>query len=556
MYKPLLNQKIRSAFVLGLSLLLCNIIYSQTKIATAAMSSQPKIVIGMMVDQMRWDYLYRFQNRYTEGGFKRLLREGFSCENTMIDYTPTVTACGHTCVYTGSTPAIHGIVGNDWYDRKSGKNIGCVDDNATTTVGANKPGLGQSPHNNLTTTITDQLRIASNYQSKTVGIAIKDRGAILPAGHTATGAFWYNNDGNFISSTYYMKELPEWAKKFNEKKIVDNYYKNDWKTLYPIETYTMSTADDKDYEGTANGEKKPVFPKDLKQFVGKNYGAVRTTPYGNTLTFDFAKAAIEGYDLGGGKFTDFLAISFSSPDAIGHTYGPNSIEQEDDFLRLDKDLSDFLNYLDKKFGKNNYLYFITGDHAVSESPGYYLENKMPSGAINEKEFSDDLNRAFKDKFGIEKPMLAFTNYQLYMNWDEINSKNIDRKQVDALVKSILLKLDGIANVVSNEDLSNAALPDIIQSMLINGYNVKRSGDYTVIVQPTWKGGTVKGATHGAWYPYDAHIPLVWMGWKIKPGYTNRVTGMTDIAPTLAALLHIQMPSGSIGKPIQEVTGGR
>jgi predicted AlkP superfamily pyrophosphatase or phosphodiesterase len=548
-----LNRKQKLSIILCISLFASNLTYSQTPAAT---SSQPKIVVGMMVDQMRCDYLYRYQNRYTQGGFKRLIREGFSCETTLIDYSPTITACGHTCVYTGSVPAIHGIVGNDWFDRDKGKNVGCVEDNTTEIVGSDKAGSGQSPRNNLVTTVTDQLRIASNYQSKTVGVAIKDRAAILPAGHAATAAFWYNSDGHFVTSTYYMQALPEWAKRFNDKKIVDTYYQNDWKTLYPIETYTMSTADDKDYEETANGEKRPVFPKDLKQFIGKNYGAVRSTPYGNTLTFEFAKAAIEGYDLGGGKFTDFLAISFSSPDAIGHTYGPNSIEQEDDFLRLDKDLADFFNYLDKKFGKNNYLYFITADHGVAESPGYYLENKMPAGAIVEKDFRSNLTEAFKDKFGVEKPVLAFGNYQLYMNWDEIDGKNIDHKQVDALVKSVLLKINGIVNVVSNEALGYAPLPDAIKDMLIKGYNVKRSGDYTLIIQPQWKGGSLKGATHGAWYPYDAHIPLVWMGWKIKPGYTNRVTGMTDIAPTVAALLRIQMPSGSIGKPIQEVTGGR
>ena len=549
-------MNLKDQFLVISGLFITSISFAQapaTKKSNISTPAQPKIIVGMMVDQMRWDYLYRFQNRYTEGGFKRLLKEGFSCENTLIDYSPTITACGHTCVYTGSVPAVHGIVGNDWYDREKGKDIGCVDDEATTTVGTDKSGTGQSPHNNLSTTITDQLRIASNYQSKTVGVAIKDRASILPAGHAATAAFWYSGDGNFISSTYYMKELPEWAKRFNEKKIVDNYYKNDWQTLYPIETYTMSTADDKSYEGTANGEKKPVFPHELKQFAGKNYGAVRTTPYGNTLTFEFAKAAIEGYDLGGGKFTDFLAVSFSSVDAIGHTYGPNSIEQEDDFLRLDKDLADFFTYLDKKFGKGNYLYFITADHGVSESPGYYLENKMPSGAIADKDFSTALNDGLKQTFGVEKPILSFANYQLYMNWDEFDKKNIDHKNVEAQIKKILLKAPGIANVLSNEELATAAIPDVIKAMLIKGYNVKRSGDFVVIPQPTWKGGSLKGATHGTWYNFDAHIPLVWMGWRIKPGYTNRVTGMTDIAPTLAALLHIQAPSGAIGVPITEIT---
>jgi predicted AlkP superfamily pyrophosphatase or phosphodiesterase len=517
-----------------------------------ATASQPKIIIGMMVDQMRWDYLYRFQNRYTEGGFKRLLREGFSCENTMIDYSPTVTACGHTCVYTGSVPAVNGIAGNDWYDREKGKSVGCVDDESVTIVGSSG-GPGQSPHNNLSTTITDQLRIATNYQSKTVGVAIKDRASILPAGHAATAAFWFSSsDGNFITSTYYMKELPDWAKRFNEKKIIDTYYENDWETLYPVTTYTLSTADDKAYENVSNGDAKPVFPHRLKQFKGKNYGAVRTTPYGNTLTFDFAKAAIEGYNMGGGRFTDFLAISFSSPDAIGHTYGPNSIEQEDNYLRLDKELADFFIYLDKRFGKGNYLYFITADHGVSESPGYYLENKMPSGAIDDKDFST-LVSGLKEKFVIEKPILSFNNDQIYMNWDEFDKKGIDHKEVERFIKKILLKSPGIADVLATESLGTAPVPDNIKSMLIKGYNVKRSGDFDIIPQPAWKDGSIKGATHGTWYPYDAHIPLVWMGWKIRPGNTNRVTGMTDIAPTLAALLQIQMPSGAIGKPITELT---
>ncbi|MES1219956.1 MAG: alkaline phosphatase PafA [Bacteroidota bacterium] len=515
-------------------------------------AAKPKIIIGMVVDQMRWDYIYRFQSRYTEGGFKRLLREGFTCENTLIDYSPTVTACGHTCVYTGSVPAVHGIVGNEWFDRDKGKSIGCVDDESVTIVGSTG-GMGQSPHNNLATTITDQLRIASNYQSKTVGVAIKDRASILPAGHAATAAFWFSpGDGNFITSTYYMNELPEWVKKFNEKKIIDTYYENDWETLYPINTYTLSTADDKRYENTSNGDAKPVFPHRLKQFIGKNYGAVRSTPYGNTLTFAFAKAAIEGYNMGGGNFTDFLAVSFSSPDGIGHTYGPNSIEQEDDYLRLDKDLADFFTYLDKRFGKGNYLYFITADHGVAESPGYYLENKMPSGAISDKDFSN-LDSLLKEKFNVTKPILSFNNDQIYMNWDEFDKKGIDHKEIGNFIKKTLLKSPGIANVLATESLGTAAVPDYIKSMLIKGYNVKRSGDFDIIPQPTWKDGSIKGATHGTWYPFDAHIPLVWMGWNIKQGHTNRVTGMTDISPTLAALLHIQMPSGSIGSPITEIT---
>lgn len=523
-----------------------------TKMNTARL--RPKIVVGMVVDQMRWDYLYKFQDRYTEGGFKRLIREGFSCENTHIDYAPTITACGHTSVYTGSTPAIHGIIGNSWYSREKDKTVGCVDDEKVQLVGSSTLRMGQSPHQNLATTITDQLRIATNFQSKTVGVAIKDRASILPAGHTATAAFWYDSkEGNFVSSTFYMDKLPAWAEKFNQRKLVDNYYKNDWKTLFPISSYVLSTADDKAYENTANGEAKPVFPHKLSQFTGKNYDAVKNTPYGNTLTFEFAKAAIEGYNLGGGSVTDFLAVSFSSPDAIGHIYGPNSIEMEDNYLRLDRELSLFFDYLDKRFGKDNYLYFITADHGVSESPGFFLENRMPSGAISGKALEQSVTAALQEKLGIVNPVLTIANSQVYMNWEALDEKVTDRRAVTNIIVSALRKVPGIADVLPSESLSEASIPELTKRMLINGYNSRRSGDYMIVLQPAWVMGSAKGATHGAWYTYDAHIPLVWMGWKIRAGYSNKPVGMTAIAPTLAALLHIQAPSGSIGAVITDVT---
>lgn len=516
---------------------------------------RPKIIVGMMVDQMRWDYLYRFQDRYTEDGFKRLLREGFSCENTEIDYLPTFTACGHTTVYTGSVPAIHGIIGNSWYDRASDRSVGNVEDPTVQLVGVDREASGQSPHYNLSTTITDQLRIATNFHSKTVGIAIKDRGAIQPAGHTANAAFWYDGkEGKFVTSTYYMEELPKWATDFNNSKVVDEYYKNDWNTLYPIETYIMSDEDDKDYERTANGEEKPVFPRDLKQFIGKNYGAVRTTPYGNTLTFDFAKAAIEGYDLGGGEWTDFLALSFSSPDAIGHTYGPTSIEQEDNFLRFDIELAAFFKYLDERFGKGNYLYFITADHGGAESPGFYIENKMPGGAVSASDLGGNLNKNLKEKFGIEKPILSLSNYQIFINWEEFDKKNITKSEITRVIQNTLSDVDGIAYVIPSDEIVTSPIPERPKTRLINGYNMKRSGDYEIMLQPAWKTGGIKGATHGTWYSYDSHIPLVWMGWKIpKGGHTNRAIGMTAISPTIAALLRIQAPSGSIGEVIREIT---
>ena len=320
---------------------------------------------------MRWDFLYRYYDRYSEKGFKRLLNTGFSCENTLIPYAQSVTACGHTCVYTGSVPAINGIIGNNWYSRENNKSIYCAEDNAVKTIGSESTAGEMSPINLEVTTITDELRLATNFKSKTIGIALKDRGAILPAGKSANAAYWYDGSaGVWISSSYYMNSLPTWAQTFNGQKNADKYYSQNWNTLYPIETYKQSTEDDKNYEGKLTEDKKPVFPHQLSGYINNNYNEISITPFGNSLTAQFAKAAIENEKLGQRGVTDFLACSFSSTDYVGHRFGPNSIETEDTYLRLDKDLGDFFEYLDKTIGKNQYLIFLTADHGVMHSPGF------------------------------------------------------------------------------------------------------------------------------------------------------------------------------------------
>ncbi|MGF6849066.1 putative AlkP superfamily pyrophosphatase or phosphodiesterase [Chitinophaga sp. W3I9] len=518
--------------------------------AAQAPASKPRIVVGMMVDQMRWDYLYRYAARYGNGGFKRLLREGFKCEQTYINYAPTVTACGHTSVYTGSSPAVHGIVDNDWYSRALQRSVYCTEDSTETTVGAEGKAGNMSPRNLLVSTVTDELRLATNFKSKVVGVALKDRASILPAGHTANAAFWYDGkSGNFISSSYYMKALPEWAQHFNEQQLPVKYLAKGWETLYPITTYTQSDADNKDYEKSFGHETAPVFPH---TFTGREKNSIRTTPYGNTLTFAFAKAAIEGYGLGAGMETDFLAVSFSSPDAVGHQFGPNSIEEEDLYLRLDKDLEAFFTYLDKRFGKGNYLYFITADHGVSQSPGFLEEHRLPTGLLDADIVLKDINTAIAEQFGVAKGVVALSAYQLYLDRSAFAARNIPLQQVIALVTEKLKATPGIADAVSLHDLGTAALHEPLRTMLINGYNKQRGGDVILLMQAGWKDGGRSGATHGLWYPYDAHIPLVWMGWGIKPGSTYRTTGMTDIAPTVAALLNIQVPSGNIGEVIWEM----
>jgi predicted AlkP superfamily pyrophosphatase or phosphodiesterase len=510
---------------------------------------KPKIVIGIMVDQMRWDFLYRFENRYSSGGFKRLVREGFSCDNAYIPYAQTVTAAGHSTVYTGSVPAISGIMGNDWYDRSLIKSVYCAEDPTVKTIGGSANAQPMSPRNLQVTTICDEQRIATNFKSKTIGIAIKDRGGILPAGQSANAAYWYDaSTGNWVSSTYYMNELPNWAKSFNDKKIPDSLFNLGWNTLYPINTYILSDEDDKNYEGKSSADSKPVFPHNIAAYAGKNYGALSSTPHGNTLTLSFAKAAIEAEGLGTDEYADFLAISFSSPDYIGHQYGPNSIEVEDNYLRLDKELEAFFVYLDKKFGKN-YTVFLTADHGVAHVPGYSKEKKLPGGNMSMSAVSAVKNTM--EKFKISNLIESFDNYQYYLNYKKIDSVGAD---IDAVKKYFIKELNKDPNIFYAFDISHlqdALLPELVKNKFLNGYHPKLSGDVQIVLKAGYLSGSNTGSSHGSWYPYDAHIPMVFMGAGINKGRMTKNSSMSDIAPTLAALLKIQMPSGNVGVVISE-----
>lgn len=537
--------------ILSVSLLL--LIFITSPAQTAEKLQRPKLVVGIVVDQMRWDFLYRYYDRYTpDGGFKKLMTQGFNCENTFIPYAPTVTAPGHASIYTGTVPAVHGIAGNFWWDIDQQRDVYCTEDTSVKTVGSATRAGFQSPRNMLVTTICDELRLATNFQSKVIGISIKDRGAIVTAGHSANAAYWYDPSvGNWITSTYYMKDLPQWVKNLNEKKLVDKYYDKGWSTLYPISTYLQSTSDEKTFESKMFGK---GFPYDLKQFKGKSYDAINSTPHGNTFTIDMARAAIEGESLGADAITDFLAVSFSAPDYIGHSFGPNSIEQEDDFLRLDKDLGDFLNYLDSRIGKGQYTVFLSADHGVAQVPAFMAENKLPAGKFTVGAMLEQLNQLLKDQFGIGNLALNFSNYQLALNNNVIKAdKKLNREEIIDACIDFLSRQESVLRVFDLNEIGEVPLPARIRQMIENGYYPKRGGDIQIIFKSNYmENYSPTGTTHGMWNPYDSHIPLLWYGWGIKPGKTNRETYMTDIAPTLAALLHIQMPSGNIGTVIPEM----
>ena len=535
------------------------LVYSCTLAQPPAGSAlpRPKLVVGLVVDQMRWDYLYRYYDRYQPDGFKRLLGEGFSCENTYIDYIPTVTAIGHSTIYTGSVPAIHGITGNDFIVEATGKSMYCTEDSSVQTVGSFSDAGKMSPRNLLVSTIGDELKLATNFRSKVIGIALKDRGGILPAGHTANAAYWFDDStGNWITSTYYMKELPAWVKAFNDRKLPEKYLMQDWKPLYDPKTYLQSTADETNYEGKYGKSATTALPVKTSGMINpKDYDLLRSTPYGNTFTFELAKAAIDHEQLGKNAVTDFLTVSCSSTDYVGHKMGINSIEIEDVYLRFDRDLAAFLSYLDQKVGKGNYTIFLTADHGAAHNPHFLVDHEIPAGYFDNSKTQQDLNAVLEKKYNTKSLIGSLVNSQVHLNYKAIAASGLDEAAIRKDIVSTLRARPHISFVIDNLLPDESGAPELIKTRARNGYNAMRSGVITFALEPGWYAGPASpgtGTTHGSWNAYDAHIPLLWMGWGIKKGHTNRQTGMIDISATLAALLHIQEPNGCIGKPIEEL----
>lgn len=517
-----------------------------SNVVVAQKVERPKIVIGIVVDQMRWDYLYRYQNRFSNDGFNRLLSKGFNCQNTFLNYIPSYTAPGHASIFTGSVPALHGIVGNDWIENS--RPYYCAEDKSVQSIGGSTSSGQMSPRAMKASTIGDELKLASNFRSKVFGIALKDRGAIFPAGHTANGAYWFDDSsGNFISSSFYALNLPTWLQTFNQQKWTDILLQNNWESLYPISSYSQSIADNNEYEHLKKGEVAPVFPHNI---IANNYKQIRSLPAGNTLTFKLAKALINGEKLGESDATDMLTISLSSTDYIGHAYAPNSVEVEDMYLRLDSDIASFLRYLDSRFGKDNYLLFLSADHGGAHNAAYLSDNKIPAGTLSETELKTKLNEHLKMVFRQDSLLLSIMNYQVFLNEEKIELKNVDRLNVKQEVIKFCKKESAIAKAIDLEMLGTAAIPSVLKNNLINGYYPSRSGSIALIFQPAYYSDGKKGTTHGTWNPYDTHIPLLWYGWKIPAGETFKHTNVTDIAATLAALLHIQMPNVCIGEVIE------
>ncbi|QDH78209.1 alkaline phosphatase family protein [Echinicola soli] len=538
----------KKAFLTGLAVLI-------TLAGFAQDSKKPKLVVGIVVDQMRYEYLHKFNDRFTDGGFKRLMNDGFVMKNAHYNYIPTYTGPGHSSVYTGTTPATHGIISNNWYVRDLGKMIYCAEDSTVTNVGGSGDSGEISPRNLLTTTITDELRLSTNQRSKVVGVAIKDRGAALPAGHLGD-AYWFDKEtGDFMTSTYYKDEVPDWLRKFNKKKLAEKYLSNTWKPLYKTKTYIQSVADNNDFEVPFTGMETPEFPYDLKKLMDKNggIGLIASTPFGNDLTLDMAYAALEGEELGKGDETDFLAVSFSSTDYVGHRFGPSSMELEDTYLRLDQSLEEFFEYLDKEYGQGEYMVFLTADHAVADVVNYMKSIEVPTGSFNSRFALTQLKGFTREHYGEGDWILNTSNEQIFLNRKLVAEKGLDLEKVQREIADFMLRFDGIKEAYTASDMKRFEYTEGRKHLLQMGFNHKASGDVLLILEPAWLTNSSRGTTHGTGYIYDTHVPVLFYGWQIKPGFSTRYCTITDIAPTVSMLLDIRIPNGATGQPIQEIT---
>ena len=523
---------------------------------------RPKLVVGIVVDQMRQEYLYRFYNKFGNDGFKRLMDKGFMVKNAHYNYIPTKTGPGHTSVYTGTTPRVHGVIGNDWYEKKSGGSMYCAGDSTVQAVGGSPEAGKISSRNMLSTTITDELGQFFQNRSKIVGISIKDRGAALPAGHNPTGAFWYDSKtGEFMSSTYYVDKLPDWVNDFNNQKWVEKYMSQSWETSYPIEEYVESGPDDRPGERKFGDRKSATFPYDLKEMSKevKPASLIRSTPYGNSILKEMALAALKGESMGQDDITDFLAVSFSSTDYVGHAFGPYSKEIEDTYIKLDKDLEEMFKYLDEKVGAYQYNVFLTADHAVAEIPLTLKNQKYPTDYFDFGVAKKALAEELIELFGKDKLITTYSNDQIFLNKQLIKETSLDEREVKKVIIDFFNSTYGISAAYDSEFINNYSGSNQDVQMLAAGFNAQRSGDILLTLNPGWLSGSgvdPVGTTHGSHYTYDTHVPMLFYGKDINAGSTVEYHAITDLAPTISMLLNIKLPSGATGQPIEEVFESR
>ncbi len=524
-----------------------------------ALSAKPKLTLVIVVDQFRYDYLERFADLFGKDGFRRLLDEGAFFTNANYAYVPTYTAPGHACIFTGSVPAQNGIVGNNWFDRETGKNRIMVSDplaRAVTMAGLSQTPGSYSPRNLIGTTIGDQIRLSNNFQSKVIAVSQKDRSAILPGGQKPNGAYWYQqSDGTFITSDYYFKELPGWVKTFNSKTRPDKYFNLKWERTGNPDVYARAQAENLTMQRSPLGSKFPYVMNAGEEKPGpKFYAGFEYSPFASEYLAEFAKAAIEAEHLGEDQFADLLSVSFSSPDLIGHAFGPDSQEIVDAYIRLDQTIADLLGFIDRKVGLANTLIAVSGDHGVCPVPEYSKSIGFDAERVSGNRLIELVTKALNEKFGEDKWVQAFVNDQIYLDPKVIAQHKVGSAEAERIAGDAALLVPGIVNYYTRTQIIQGNMPaTAIAQRVINGFNRQRSGDVWIVTKPFYF--VVEGTlptTHGSAYNYDTHVPIIFWGKGIQKGRYTMDCAPSDIAPTLASILGVEMPNNRVGHvlPVQ------
>ncbi|TNE52668.1 MAG: alkaline phosphatase family protein [Bacteroidetes bacterium] len=543
-------MKIRLVSLLGL--------LAFSPLSFAQKQEKPKLVVGIVIDQMCYDYLYRFEDKLGDKGFLKLMYNGSFCRNAHYNYVPTYTGPGHASIYTGTTPTNHGIIANDWYVPALGREMNCVEDSMVQSVGADSKYGRYSPANLKAMTITDQLRLTYK-RSKVISVSIKNRSAILPGGHLSNGSYWYDYaSGHFISSSFFMNKLPKWVKQFNTREQVPYYMEQSWKPLLAKDQYDASDEDDRPYEHILKGKDKATFPYDFKELSKHNspFELFTISPFANTYLTDFAIEAIRNEELGADEHSDFLCISYSTPDIAGHSFGPYSKEMQDMYLRLDLEIEKLLVVLESMVGKENFVLFLTADHAVVPVPQFLKDHQLPGGYVYKDQLMQYLEDHLAPKFG-KNIIDHLGNFQVFLNKKTINEQKIDQEDLEEFLARILRNFPGIKNAYTHEQLEEAPR-DQWHQMVQAGHEAERSGDVAFILESGYlmksarneKAG--RGTSHGSAFNYDTQVPLIWYGANIPAQVIDRRIIIPDIATTLAPILKIQRPSLSTGNPILEI----
>jgi predicted AlkP superfamily pyrophosphatase or phosphodiesterase len=526
--------------------------------ATAAAPAQPKLVLVMVVDGLPNEQLQRYRDQFGQGGFRRLLDQGASFSNAHQAHGITVTAIGHSAVLTGAYPYVHGIIGNNWIDPVTRKSVYCTEDTNYTYIGEEtKSSDGTSPNRLKVDTLGDQLRYATGSRSKVVAISGKDRGAILLAGKTGTAYMYMDKTGDFASSTFYMKQHPDWVKQYQAGKPQDRYYGKSWTALLPEAAYAGDASEDLNAPKPGTHNRLPyTYYSESGEIDAGYYNSLKTGPFLDQLTIDFARAAVEGENLGRNPagVPDLLGVSLSAHDYVNHAFGPESKLSHDHLQRLDRMLADFFNYLDKRIGMDNVVVVLTADHGFPNTPEFSQTQHIDAQRIDGDKMMTALGKHLSDKFGGAKLLSAWSLPNIHLDYEQIDKSGLKREEVENAAARFLLKQNGIVEAYTRTQLeSGAANTTRIATLMRRAWNREASGDLMVVTKPYWYFGTgISGTSHGSPYAYDTNVPLLIMGKRwIKPGYYGQYAEVVDIAPTLANLLHVRPPSGAEGRVLTE-----